>query len=505
MPNLAGKRIAVGGFLHETNTFQPQPTTYADFAEAGDRPPLVRGPELLARFDGVNSSIAGAIGVLKPQGATLLPLVWASATPSGYVSDDAFERIAAMLIADLKASLPIDAVYLNLHGAMCTERVEDPEGELLTWIRAIVGPNVPIVASLDLHSNTSSMMFELCDAMVGYTTYPHVDMRETGEKAALLLGRILHSGTVPAKAYRQLPYLIPLTWQCTVLEPSKSIYHEAAKMVGDRVASTSFTPGFPAADIRDCGAAVMAYGWDRAGTESAVDALYRMVLEAEPQYGGRLYAPGEAVREAMRRMRQASRPVVLADTQDNPGAGGSADTVGLLGALIDNNATRAVMGIIHDPDAARAAHSVGEKARITIGIGAKSGAWGERPLVREWTVERLGDGAMTCHGPMMTGWKLALGPMALLSSGGVRVVLSSRKIQAMDPEPFRHLGAEPAAQGILALKSSVHFRAALAPVAGDVLVVESPGAMMVDPSKLPFKRLRHGVRMRPLGPAFPLR
>jgi microcystin degradation protein MlrC len=185
--SLSGKRIAVGGFMHETNTFQPKKTTYADFAEAGDRPPLVRGAEVLTRFDGMNQSIAGALEVLRPTGATLLPLLWTSTTPGGYVTEDAFERITEMLLEDLRAALPVDAIYLNLHGAMS-------------------------------------------DAMVAYCTYPHIDMADTGVKAGRVLAEILARGRKPAKAYRQLPYLIPLTWQCSTLEPSKSIY-----ALGDRL------------------------------------------------------------------------------------------------------------------------------------------------------------------------------------------------------------------------------------------------------------------------------
>ena len=501
---LQGKRIAVGGFLHETNTFQQQKTTYADFAEAGDRAPLTRGPQVLERFTGVNTSIAGALDVLKPTGATLLPLPWTSATPSGYVTEDAFERVAGMFVEDLRAALPVDGIFLSLHGAMVTEHCEDPEGELLARVRGLVGPNVPLVISLDLHSNTTARMFELTDAMVGYTTYPHVDMAETGCKAARLLASLLTRGTRFEKAYRQVPYLIPLTWQCSTLEPSRSIYAAAARLIDERVASTSYTPGFPAADIRECGAAVFTYGWDRDATEAAAESIYRMVLEAEPQYAGRLYSPDEAVREAMRRSQSATRPILLADTQDNPGAGGSADTVGLLQALLRQRAEGAVIGVLHDPEAAGAAHATGPDRRVTVGVGAKSGAWGERPVVQSWTVERLGDGRMTCHGPMMTNWQLALGPMALLRSGGVRVVVSTKKVQAMDQEPFRHLGVDPRAERIVALKSSVHFRAHFEPIGEDVLVVESPGAMIVDPVKLPFTRLRPGLRMRPLGPTFPL-
>lgn len=505
MHTLTGRRIAIGGFMHETNTFQPELTTYADFAEAADRPPLTRGPSVLTRFEGINTSIAGALSVLRSTSATLLPLPWASTTPAGYVTRDAFERITAMIIADLRAAMPLDAIYLSLHGAMVAEHVEDAEGELLARMRAVVGPDLPIVASLDLHSNTTPHMFAMTDGLVGYCTYPHVDMAETGEKAARVLVEVLRRGRKPHKAYRQQPYLIPITWQCTTLEPSKSIYAEAADLIGGDIASASFTPGFPAADIHDCGPAVFAYGWDKAAVDRAVARLHDLVIEAEPRYAGRLWAPHEAVEEAMRRTASDPRPVLLADTQDNPGVGGSSDTVGLLSALLEGHAQRAVLGVLHDADAALAAHRAGVGSTIVFGLGAKSGAWNEQPLVRPWRVEALGDGKMTCRGPMLKGWPLALGPTARLQYGGVSVVVASRKFQPMDEEPFLHVGVECREQRIVALKSSVHFRAAFETMAQDVLVVESPGAMIVDPTNLPFTRLRPGLRMRPLGPTFPLR
>lgn len=505
MTPLVGRRIAVGGFMHETNTFQPVLTTYADFAEAADRQPLTRGSAILSCFDGVNTSIAGAISVLRAEGATLVPLPWASTTPAGYVTRDAYERIASMMLEDLRAALPLDAIYLSLHGAMVAEHIEDAEGDLLARIRSLVGADLRIVASLDLHSNTTPRMFTLADGLVGYCTYPHIDMAETGEKAARLLSEILVRQSLPAKAYHQLPYLIPLTWQCSTLEPSKSIYAEAARLIGKGVASTSFTPGFPAADIRDCGGAVFVYGWDRAAVEKASERLYQMGLDAEVQYAGKLWSPDEAVREAMRLTQLDPRPVLLADTQDNPGVGGSSDTVGLLDAMLRNHAERAVLGVLHDAEAAQAAHQVGVDGHITVGLGAKTRAWGEQPIVRTWRVERLGDGNMTGRGPVMGGWRLALGPMAQLRSEGVSVVVSSKRIQAMDQELFRHVGVEPKDWRLVALKSSVHFRGDFEPLSQEVLVVESPGMMIVDPSKLPFTRLRPGVRMRPLGPAFPLR
>lgn len=498
MRRVDGLRVAVGGFMHETNTFQQEPTTMRDFVEVSDRPPLTRGVEVLTRFEGMNTPIAGAISVLAQAGMNLIPLPWCAATPSGCVTEEAYESISTMLLDDVRAALPLDAIFLSLHGAMVAQHLQDADGELLARLRALAGAQLPIVVSLDMHSNTSRQMFSHSDAMIGYSTYPHVDMAETGRKAARLLIEMLARGTKPCKAFRQIPYLIPLPWQCTSSEPAKSICVAASRTTSEEVASVSFMSGFPAADVHDCGPSVVAYGWDRTSVDGAAQHLERMLLDAESAFTGRLWAPGDAVREAMRCAASDPRPVLLADVQDNPGAGGSSDTVGLLRALLDHAVPDAVLGVLHDEGAARAALHAGLGAEITLGIGAKLGGFGEEPVVAKWRVAGLGDGRMVCNGPVMSGFRISLGPMACLRSGGVSVVVSSRKVQAMDEELFRHVGIDPREKKIVALKSTVHFRAAFEPHAQTVLCVESPGAMSVDPSRLAFHRLRGGVRRTPL-------
>jgi microcystin degradation protein MlrC len=492
-------RIAIGGFQHETNTFAPAKAAFADFAEGGGWPGLQRGASLPANMAGLNLPVSGGIAELKRLGHEIVPLVWAAATPSAHVTEDAFERIAAMLLEDLAALGPFDGVYLDLHGAMVTEHLEDGEGELLRRVRRVVGPAVPVAASLDLHANVTAEMVTEADLLVAYRTYPHVDMAATGARAARLLhglvgGRRLH------KAFRQADFLIPLTWQCTLMEPARSLYANFDRIEGSDVDSVSFTPGFPAADISDCGPAVLAYGTSQSAAERAADALIAEIAAKEREFAGRLYTPDEGVRAAMARARTATRPVVLADTQDNPGAGGSSDTVGLLEALVRHGAEGAVLAILADPESAAAAHAAGGGATLEFRLGGKSGAPGQAPFRTPATVERLGDGNFTGTGPMWGGVPCRLGPMALLRIGGVRVVVASKKLQAADQAIFRHLGVEPAAQPILALKSSVHFRADFQPIAEEILVVAAPGAMAADPATLPFRRLRPGVRLNPLGP-----
>jgi microcystin degradation protein MlrC len=189
--------------------------------------------------------------------------------------------------------------------------------------------------------------------------------------------------------------------------------------------------------------------------------------------------------------------VILADTQDNPGAGGHADTTSLLKALVASGLQGILAGVMCDPAAAARAHAAGEGSSVSLSLGARSCTPGESSLEARFKVLALGDGRFTGTGPFYRGARFELGPMALLELGGVHVAVASRKQQAADRAMFRHLRAEPADYAVLALKSSVHFRADFGPIASRVLVVEAPGPNVADPAKLPFRKLRPGLRRRP--------
>jgi microcystin degradation protein MlrC len=493
-------RIAIGGFQHETNTFAPVKADLEQFETCAGQPRVPRGESIFEVMQGLNLPISGFIAQARAAGHELVPTQWAMATPSAHVTDQAFEAISGNILQDIAAAGPLDAVYLCLHGAMVTESHEDGEGELLRRVRRAVGPDLPVVVSLDLHSNTTKQMVELATALVAYRTYPHVDMAETGQRAALLLDRILRDGTAPTKSFRKLPFLIPLVWQCTMIEPANSIYQRlrAMERVSPAIRSLSFTPGFPPADIAECGPAVVAYGNSPLSADEAADELARIVTNAEGQFAGTLHDPDEGVREAMRRYKD--KPIVLADTQDNPGAGGASDTVGLLEALVRNKAMDAVFGLLYDPSAAQAAHDAGAGAQLDLAIGAGSGQPGHAPFRGRFTVEALSDGDFAGTGPMKRGTHYQMGPMAVLRTDGVRVVLSSGKTQVNDQALLRHLGIVLERQRILAIKSSVHFRADFTELAGDILVVVAPGPNVADHLALDFKRLRPGVRLTPHGP-----
>ena len=493
--------IAVGGFQHETNTFAPSKATFAAFEHGGGWPELTLGDKIAPRLAGANIPAAGAIEALHALGHRTIGLAWSAASPSAHVTKDAFERIGGEIVTRLAAALPVDGVYLDLHGAMVTEHLDDGEGELLARVRRVVGPHVPVVVSLDLHANMSQAMVDHSDGMVAYCTYPHIDMAPTGARAARLLDRLLAGDRAYAKALRPLDFLTGLPAQCSFLEPAKSLYELLARLERDHDAMLSFTPGFPMADIPDCGMAVFGYGADESRLRAAVTTLAAAVHDAEPQFRMELFDPPAAVARANARGERGA-PVVLADTQDNPGAGGNGDTTGLLKALIDADAREATFGLLIDAASARQAHAVGAGHASAFRLGEISGVPGHVPLEGEFRVESLADGCFTCTGPMFKGFRMDLGPMAVLRKGGVRVVLASKKVQAADQAMFRHVGIEPVRERILGLKSSVHFRADFEPIAREVLVVVAPGPAKADPTTFPWTRLREGLRLGPMGPAF---
>ncbi len=270
------------------------------------------------------------------------------------------------------------------------------------------------------------------------------------------------------------------------------------------IVSVTHTPGFPPADIAQCGPALVVYGHDKEAVEAAADKLAAMVKAHEKAFDGELLTPDQAAVRAIELSKGAKKPIVLADVQDNPGAGGTSDTIGLLAALMRHKAKGAVIGMLVDEEAAKAAVEAGEGNVMRRGIGAVVGYGGEKPIEADWRVVKVGDGRFTGTGPFYGGAKFQIGPMALVTdeASGVSAVLACKRVQAADQEMFRHVGVEPSKVPILGLKSTVHFRADFQPIAETILVVQSTGAHITDPLDMPYKHLRKGIKLKPMGPVW---
>ncbi len=479
-------RIALGGWQHETNTFAPLRAGYADFLAADEWPGLCAGEDMVTAVESVHIPIAGALAVVRDAGHTVLPLLWASATPSSFVTDNAFERIAADLLDRIDAALPLDGVYLDLHGAMVSESFEDGEGEILRRVRDHVGPGVPVAVSLDMHANLTDAMVTHSDVIELFRTYPHLDMGEAGARAARLLLQML-DGARWCKAYRKPGYLIPLTAGCTSIPgAAHDVYAALPNHISSAVPAVGVAVGFHLSDIADVGPGVVAYAEEQMQADSAVDALCELMLSRRADFAANVLPVDIAVQEAMALAGGETGPVVLADTQDNPGGGGTGDTVGLLRALIDTGATGALFGSVCDPAVAAQAHAAGEGATIRVALGGKRMP-DQSPLVAEAVVRRLGGGEVIGTGPMYKDARIQLGDAALLDIDGVAVVVSSVNVALIDQALFRHFGVEPSEQRILGVKSSVHFRNDFEAIAERVIVVAAPGAVVADPAALSYQ------------------
>ena len=363
-------RVAIAGFVHESNSFAPSPADMAAFLKGGGYLPLARG-EAILECARVNLPVSGA-------------------GESAPVTAECYDAITQEILDGLRKAGPLDGVFLDLHGAMVAENAPDGEGVLLARVREVVGPDVPVVAALDLHGNITQAMVDHADCLVGFRTYPHVDMAETGRRAAAELDRLMKGGP-NAKAFRQLDFLIPIAWQSTLGEPGGRLYR-AASEDKDGLFTASLFMGFPAADFADCGPSVIAYAATQELADAVADRVANSVADAESEFAGRAYEPIEGVREAMRLAQTASKPVLIADTQDNPGAGGDSDTTGILRALVECNAQRAAIGLIRDAAAAKAAHEAGVGAVLDLELGGKSGIPGDAPFRGKFNVEEISNG-----------------------------------------------------------------------------------------------------------------
>ncbi|HEY9064317.1 MAG TPA: M81 family metallopeptidase [Burkholderiaceae bacterium] len=510
-------RIFVAGFHHETNTFAPSPADWAAFNAGAGYAAYTRGETMLRTMTPAAVSIGGFAAAAAERGWTLVPSVWAGAMPSNRVTDDAFERICGEIVQDLKHALNdthaggIAAIYLDLHGAAVAESADDAEGELLQRLRAVAGDALPIVASLDLHANVTERMLRLTNAMTAFRTYPHVDMRETGVRAAELLARRLAAPqTARAMHAERVPFLLPLNAQCTLMAPAAEVIALIAQLEAahrDVDLELNFAMGFSAADFAECGPVLFGYGTDATTVRDAVQRLHAAVVAARPHWRPALLSPDEAVEQAIALAANDPGPVVIADTQDNPGAGGDSNTTGLLRALLAADAGRRLegrvaLGLLFDPASAAAACAAGIGATLALQLGRAVPTWTGEPSdppvhAPQCRVLAVSDGVIPLFGPMTAGATMTLGPSACVEVDGVRLLLSSAKAQMLDLDLFRFLGVEPAQMKLLVVKSSVHFRAAFAPIASHILVAKAPGPMAADPGDLPWRHLSPATATRP--------
>ncbi len=479
-------RIAVGGIGHETNSFAEGVTPLDKFLRGGEMPAAMEGEPLVPTLATLNFGASGFIRAMQDE-AALIPLAWGQGGAGAPVADEAFEWFATRIVDRLRAAqavAPLDAVYLDLHGSMMTVSLDDAEGELLRRVRAVVGEALPVVATMDYHGNLTAQMLGAVDALSAYRTYPHTDRHDAGARVAAMLREIRGARggqRPPFKHIARGPFLIPLPFESTDRHPSATLV-AMVEPRPDGVLSFEYVPGFPASDFAEAGPSAFAIGYDEAAVHAAVARLHARLVALEPDFAEPLLPPAEALARAMqlRADGTTTRPVILADTQDNPGGGGAGDTTGLLEAMLAAGVENAALAMVYDPAASAAAHAAGVGADITLDLGGRHGPAGMRPLSGTFRVKALADGSFTTTGRTIGGRPVRLGPSAVLTIAGVDIIVSPTRMQPYDLMIFQHLGVEPADYAILGLKSTVHFRADFGPLADEIILVKAPGLHLAD-------------------------
>ena len=490
-------RIAIAGFQHETNTFVQTPTGIADFKQADSWPELLIGRDVIAKTSGMNLPIAGfAQAAEQDRSIELIPVLWCSAEPGGAVIDAAFDEIAQRIVTGVLDTLPLDALYLDLHGAMVCQSYADGEGELLRRLRAAVGFDIPVIVSLDMHANITAQMVDLADLLCIFRTYPHIDMAKTGARAFRWTMKLL-DGYKPAKAWRQMPYLIPLHAQHTEAGAAKELYASLAEIEEQRGALAEIALGFTAADIADTGPSLVTYAQNQEQANRIADGLQAAMLKAETRFDTALLPANKAV--AWAKAHVSDRPIIIADVQDNPGAGASSDTTWLIRELVAQQAPMSLVGLMHDPKAAALAHRAGVGGVFETGLGGRHP--GGEPYHATFQVVSLSDGHCQYTGEMYRGGTATLGPSAALLIVGtqIQIVVTSIRNQCLDQAHFTHFGLEPAKARIVCVKSTAHFRADFAPIAAAIVLAMAPGDFPCELATIDYQNLRSGVRLGPLG------
>jgi microcystin degradation protein MlrC len=507
-------RVAVAQIAHETNVFSSVKTDVAAFAASG----IHLGQDAIEVGRDTNTEVGGFITGAAVQGIELVPLVAVWATPSGLVTAEAIHHLAELLADGLRqarANGPLDGVLLALHGAMVTEIDDDGEGYILQTVRGIVGPDVPVVATLDLHANISVRMVELADVLIGYDTYPHVDMAERAEEATAVLSRLMRREIRPTAALRKPPMLPTSQRMTTGRMPMRALMEQAHRMEEDpRVVNVTVAGGFPLADIHDAGLGIVVTTDD--DPDLAEKLANELATEAWSLRDGFLggVASFEHAAELIRSLDSeedvdmpVSGPLVLVDIADNPWTGGPGDSVELLRFLFAHQVDGAAVALIRDPEVVQEAIAAGPGGKIAVDLGGKTDRLHGDPLPVRAHVKLLSDGRYVNDGPMMAGLTVDLGPTALLlcepTSGApappVEVLVTTRAETPIDLNVFRCHGIEPTRHRVLGLKGKGHFRAAFEPIARRVVLVEGPGITGADLSRLTFRRVRRPIW--PLDPA----
>jgi len=484
-------RLLIAMMKHETNTFSPVPTPLARFG------PL-HAEVAIRAYRGTGTGLGAYLDLAEREGAEIVLPIAAGASPSGPVEDAAYAQITDT-ICEAAAAGGFDGIMLDLHGAMVTQSLHDGEGEFLKRLRAI-DPVTPIAVSLDMHANLYDAIIANATVVTGYRTYPHIDNYETAKLAGEILLRAMRGEVKPVMAWRNEPMLPHVMRQGTDDHPNKELQHRCAAMSAEGALAASLFTGFPHADITNAGLSVVVVtDGDRKLAEELRDELLGRAWVQREAFVYKIEPLQQSIAraKAMPPGQPGEGPVVLLDHYDNCASGGTMDTTAVLAEILRQGLEDVAAFAIYDPEAVQQAIAAGIGAKVTLSIGGKIKMPAipaeSPPLTVTGTVKTISRGRYKNRGPMGRGVAMDMGAAVVLDTGAVEVVLISRHVEPSDLNCLSSLGIDPLQKRYVMLKSRIHWRAGLGPMAKAVVECAGVGVCTSDYGQLKFEKVRRPI------------
>ncbi len=490
-------RIGIAMMSHETNTFSPVVTDLDRFSGGRDAP--LQGEAALNVYRNTASCLGGYIEVAESHNADIVMGIAANAPPSGRVEDDAYETMCAAIV---ELAGEVDALLLDLHGAMATKSYDDGEGELLKRLRTAF-PQLPIAVSLDMHANLTEDMVANCDVLCGYHTYPHIDMDGTARRAANVFFKMLAGEVTPTMTWGNAPMLPHVMRQGTDDFPNQALQERVKQLEQSNCLAVSLFTGFPHADIHDAGLSVvtitdnnadLARGYTNELLDQAWQDREHFVYQVEPLADSMARAKNAAEHQGD----GASGPVLILDHYDNTASGGTMDTTEVLAAVLAADLHDVAVFGFYDPDVVTHMMAAGIGAEVTVQLGGKLDMPAlqqqSQPLTLTGEVKLLSNGRFKARVEMARGLGINMGPSAVLAlPNDIDIAIISRHIEPYDPECFRCLGMEPNHRRYIMLKSRIHYRVGFRELVKDTIECAGLGVCTSDYSEVQFEKVRRPI------------
>ena len=489
-------KIGLAAFGHETITFWPGITDLAAFERIAHH-----GQDVIDKNRGVNSCIGGFIDVLESQGIEMIPICDAMGGATATVADEVYDFYVGEMTRGFAAVAgELDGILLAMHGAMATESRQDPETDAVQEIRQAVGSDIPIMVTFDLHGNKDASILKQASAVFGYHSSPHVDMEQTGRRAAQALIDVLEGEITPTVAIKKPGIVVPSVYSATTVDPAKAILDCLKKWEKHpKVVDVTALFGFAWADVRQLGMSMFAVtDNDPDLARQVVDDLCRLAFQKKKALTGKekfsLFSVKEGISRAVELAKTARNPIVILDHADR-----TSDTTFVVRELIEQGVQKTAHPLFYDPEAAKICIEAGIGGRVDIHIGAGTHWRDGGPLQVTAKVLWADECKYVGTGPMSKGHEIDLGPTAVIDVDGIWLQLTTYKASLIDQDPFIQCGYRPQDFDIIVTKSKTHFRAVYEKLAAEIIIVDAPGQCPADLSEFEYRNAPPGIY--PIGDA----